>query len=194
MMMRCVGSVLLCLLAAPALAQADARAELEARRDVQAAEFDRQEQACSAQFAVTDCVNRVKARRIAVMAEFRKQENALNDADRRQRAQDELQRLEQRKAERTDKESQAAQVPANAEQQRLREAQLRQQQHGPQGTPRAAASAPVKAASKDAGTVQQNEKAYAQRQQEAASRRAERDKRLQEKKNGKPVPDLPTPR
>ena len=185
--------LLLSGLGAVAQAQGDARADMEAKRDAQAAEFDRQEQACSAKFAVTDCINEVKARRRAVMAEFRKQENALNDIDRRRRAQEELQRLEQRKAEQAERAKQAAQVPADTEAQRARELQVRRDQHGPQGTPRAATSAPAKSSVIDAATVQKNEKAYAQRQQEAASRRAERDKRLQEKKGDKPAQDLPKP-
>lgn len=186
---------LLMMLSAAAFAEDDVRAQLEARRDADAAEFDRQEQACASKFAVTDCINQVKARRRAVMADYRKQETALNDADRQRRAQEELQRLEQKKQEQAERAQKAASADADSEQERLRAQKQRQADHGPQGAPRSAASAlraPTNAI--DPATAQKNEKAYAQRQQDAASRRAERDKRLQEKKKDKPVADLPAPK
>ena len=89
----------------PAQAQpaaTDARAQLEARKREQTALFDMQEQACSKRFAVTDCVSEVNVRRRAVVAVLRKEENALNELERRQREQAHLQSLQERARQRAE--------------------------------------------------------------------------------------------
>jgi hypothetical protein len=178
----------------PALAQdaeegVDARALLEIRKREQAAQFDAQEQACSKTFAVTDCISSVSARRRVVVAALRKEENALNDAERRQHERERLQSQQQKAKERAE---QAPSVDPNAEsaEERLHRQQDQMANHAPQSVPKAP-TAPKVQATIDAQTKQQNAVDYAARQKAANDRRAAREKKLKEQ--GKAPVDLPTP-
>lgn len=173
-------------------AQVDAtevRAQLEARKRDRAAEFDAQEQACTQVFAVTDCVREVNVRRRAVAALLRKEENALNEQERRQRERERLQSLEY-KAQQRAKQARSLDTNIESEEDRLRRQQDKQAQHGPQSAPREVVetSAPP---SIDAQTTKRNAASFAERQKAAEERRAARDKKLKEQ--GKVPADLPTP-
>ena len=168
---------------------ADARSQLEARKREQAAQFDAQEQACSKVFAVTDCIREVNVRRRGVVAALRKEENALNDAERRQRERERLRSLQEKARQR---EEQAPPVDANTEsaEDRLRRQQDKLTQHAPQSAPKVPA-VPKAQAPIDATTRQQNAVDYAARQKAATDRHTARDKKLKEQ--GKAAADLPTP-
>lgn len=187
-----------CLLAgvlAPAWAQdkqteaTDARSLLEARKRQQAALFDGQEQACAKVFAVTDCVSQVNERRRAVVAALRKEENALNDVERRQRERERAQNLQNKARQRTE---QVPPIDANADsaEERLRRQQDKLVNHAPQSAPKGPAEPKVQAPL-DAQTRQLNAADYAARHKAASERRAARDKKLKEQ--GKAPVDLPTP-
>jgi colicin import membrane protein len=167
----------------------DVRSLLETRKREQAAQFDAQEQACTKAFAVTDCVRAVNVRRRAVVSALRKEENALNDAERRQRERERLQSLQEKARQRAE---QAPPMDANTEsaQERLRRQQDKLSQHAPQSAPKARA-VPKAQSPIDAPTRQQNATDYAARQKAANDRRAERQKRVKEQ--GKSAKDLPTP-
>lgn len=169
--------------------EADSRSQLEARKREQSAKFDAQEQACTGTFAVTDCVSAVNARRRAIMATLRKEENALNDAERRQRERERLQSLQQ-KAQQRAEQAPPDDVNAESTEERLRRQQDKLANHAPQSTPKTPAASKVLAPI-DVQTRQQNATDYAARQRAASDRRAVRDKKLKEQ--GKTVVDLPTP-
>ncbi len=57
--------------------------------------FADEEAACFQKFAVTDCRDASRARRRADMADLRRQEIALNDAERKRKGAEQLQRMEQ---------------------------------------------------------------------------------------------------
>jgi len=168
----------------------DARSLLEARKREQAAQFDAQEQACSKVFAVTDCIREVNVRRRGVVAALRKEENALNEVERRQRERERLQSLQEKARQRAE-QAPAADPGAESAAERHRRQQEKQASHAPQSAPREPLPPKAKAQI-DGQTRQQNAADYAARQQAASERRAARDKKLKEQGN-KASADLPTP-
>jgi hypothetical protein len=113
MKLRLVSALLLaaCL---PVLAQeSDVEArELKERERIKADKamveerFKVEEQACRVKFAVNDCVNRAKRNRVADLAELRRQELVLNDAERKRHAAQRTRELEERvSAERQQQEA-----------------------------------------------------------------------------------------
>ena len=72
------------------------RVRIEESRLQEAQSFARAEAGCYATFAVTDCLIAARARRRVALAELRRQENVLNDAERRRKAADQVLRIEKR--------------------------------------------------------------------------------------------------
>ena len=72
------------------------RSALSAERERQTLVFDAAERACYARFFTSDCLNDVARSRRAMLADIQRKEAALNAADRQQRGQDELQRLQEK--------------------------------------------------------------------------------------------------
>lgn len=101
----------------PAQAQdgAPERARIKAARDAAQGRFDAQEKACRATFAVTDCVDDARRARNAALAELRRQELALNEAERTRRAAERRRELDERQsAQRAEKAQQEQQRRAEA--------------------------------------------------------------------------------
>ena len=97
--------LLLCALAiGPALAQPAAevpatghdteKAQIAAERARLEAGFKAEEAACYRRFLVNACLEEIRPRRAEAMAELRRQEIVLNDAERKARAADQLQKTE----------------------------------------------------------------------------------------------------
>ena len=76
----------LLLVAGPGLASQAERQQIEDARQRIAQDFSAQERACRQRFAVTDCVEDVRARRRQALAPWREKELALDAADRQRRA------------------------------------------------------------------------------------------------------------
>lgn len=98
-------AVLLALLGAAAAAaalpvQAEAptaeRVRIAAERSRVEAQYQGEERACWGRFAVNDCLAEARARRRSALADLRRQEISLNDAERKQRAAERLRAIEQR--------------------------------------------------------------------------------------------------
>jgi hypothetical protein len=101
--------VLLCLLAVAAVARAEddsaARADAAVREritrervEVQAG-FARRQRECAERFAVTACIDAARSEQRAALARLRDQELGLDEAQRRQRAFERLQLIEEKKRE-----------------------------------------------------------------------------------------------
>jgi hypothetical protein len=189
------------------------RARIRAERSAEDARFNEDKHACRAKFAVTDCMKDVTRTHNAAMAELRRQEHVLNDAERRRKAAEHQRELDDRQSPQRQKE--AAERRARA----LEEAQDRQEraedkaakrsaeeaeraQHPPrvrtpkgapqpQGDPRAAreSKGPAFTAQEQA----KNRAAYEERLREAQAHQAEVARRAAERK--KPAAsDLPLPK
>ena len=117
----------LILLSLPAVSQAQdddgakgQRARIAAERSDAEAAFRAQEKACYGKFAVNDCLNAARAHRREVLADLRRQEMSVNDAQRKRKAAEHLNAIEERAS--PDKRQQDAQRRTAAlEKQRERE-------------------------------------------------------------------------
>lgn len=204
-------------LAFTALAQAadgDAaaqRARIQAERNRVEAGFRAEEKTCYGKFAVNDCLNEARARRRESLADLRRQEIALNDADRKRRAAERQRSLEERAARQKPAASGDARGPREAPGERAREAQERAAQSTSKAADRAAAEseraesarerqkeAQARKDAKAADQVRRAEEAArnAKRREEelarAEERRANLNKRLAERKKPLSQP-LPVP-
>jgi len=74
-------------------------ARIDAQRERVEAEFAAQEKACYSRFAVNGCRETARKQRRDALADLRRQEIALNDAERRRRADERVRDIEARKAE-----------------------------------------------------------------------------------------------
>jgi hypothetical protein len=97
-MKHAIAAILLALAVLPAQAQDDGqeRARIASERSAAEARFAESERACRARFAVTDCVNRVRQERNAILGDLRRQEMVLNEAERRRAAAERQRELDER--------------------------------------------------------------------------------------------------
>lgn len=193
--MKALAAATLLLLATlPALAQDRGqeaeRARIKHERDVAQDRFMAEEKACRTHFAVNDCISKAKRTRDDALAELRRQEVALNDADRkrreeeRQRAYDEKFTPEKQQQE-ADRRAKALEDSARRQKEFDENAAKRATQEAdraahprapkeakgtpaPQGTPHTANPATPQP---DAARIAENREKYEQRQKEAAEHR-----------------------
>ena len=171
------------------------RSKVAAERARLEAGFQAEEAACKSRFAVNACLQEIRTRRNEAMADLRRQDILINEADRKARAADQIQKTEdksnlERKQHRAEKEKKA-----QKENDRLAE---RSDQRGQSQAKSAAdASANLEAAqtrqknsqSKAGEAKTRDEQAAANvqnakvRAEKAAQNQAERDKRLKDKSN-----------
>jgi colicin import membrane protein len=136
--------------------------------------FAQEEKACYARFSVTQCVDRAKSRRNDALADLRRQELSLNESDRKRKAAERLQEMDERNA--PEKQQAAAERRAKALAQQKeredrmaakkakREAQLQQ----PTPQPRKA-DAPK---TMEPGEAARNREAYEEKVRDAEARKA----------------------
>ncbi len=196
--------LLLPLLVAPALAWAQDAAGMAAERERIAQQRERQEalhlqerRTCYQRFAVNACLDEVRTRHNGIMGDLRRQEIALNDQERSQRAALRLRELEERQSEERrreeearrqqalqdsrEREERAAQKAEDARQAASAAGRRAQRQQSQQARP---APAPVD----EAG----NRAVFQERQRDAAERRERLQRRQAEDTGPRPRP-LPTP-
>jgi hypothetical protein len=184
------------------------RARIAAERGQVGATFAAEEKACYQRFAVNDCLLQARAKRRAAMADLKRQETSLNDAERRRRAAQHQREIEERGSPAPQPRSAGGQpVP-----QRDREAQAAQRaadrarkQAGK--TPPAERSAEAQARAVHQQAQRQRKEADRQRraqeaaqnvrqreaqEREAQERRAALDRRQQSRKKP-PARPLPVP-
>lgn len=165
------------------------RTRIEALRAQESARFDALEQACYGRFAVNGCIKDVQAQRRAVLGPLKREIQALNATERQQQAAAKLQTLQQKAEE---KALDDAQKERAAMQSGSQEVAARQP---PSPTPRAAVAPrgdKTTSVTIDPVTQAQNRASYEDKQAQAAQRRAEVAKRLQEKKSAAPLAGLPS--
>jgi len=186
------------LLACPAWSQQDAppnmvnleseRARIDSTRQQKTAELDAEALACLSRFAVTDCQNKISARRRQMLSDLKRQEASLNALERRQKSLEQLQRGEEKAADRAARQLELQTGPDGTSQSDKKKAQddkilNHQQRANPAGSPQPAgkSSSPL-----DPKEVEANREAYAEKQNALEKRRKERDQRLLDKGAGSP--------
>jgi colicin import membrane protein len=180
-------------LALPAAAQnqqaeeAAERARIASERTRIEAEFEQANKACYQKFAVNDCIADARAKRREVLADLRRQELVLNDADRRRRSSERLEEIEKKTA---DRRAAQASAPAPAASAASTPASARAAST-PASAPRAARAPrePEQARQVDPGA---NARRYNERLEDAAQHKAEVQRRAAEaKKDVRPLPVPP---
>ncbi|MGH6626134.1 MAG: hypothetical protein ACRECD_06290 [Burkholderiaceae bacterium] len=180
------------------------RERISAERARAQARYASEEAACYKKFAVNDCLNAAKAARGEVLADLRRQEILLNNAERKQRGAQQLQRIEDKTS--LEKRQQAASQRERAQE----EHQGRQQRAAEKSSDRAQKPADESAKrkayegkqqsrlDKDAARASKASSATAERSryneklEDAQERKARRDKDRAEARKP-PAKPLPTP-
>lgn len=121
-----LASIVIAAAALPAFAQVDAavnaeRARIGAERRQAEARFAEQEVACYRKFGVNDCLNAARSERRQRLSELRRQELALNEAERKRRAEERVRSIEERNSERAREEGAAKRADTVARQREKQE-------------------------------------------------------------------------
>ena len=208
--------LLLCALAVgPALAQPAAevpaagrdteKAQIAAERARLEAGFKAEEAACYRRFLVNACLEEIRPRRAEAMAELRRQEISINEAERKAKGADQIQKIEdkqsaERQQQRADQEQKAVQETARRVERNEERLKAQGKTADEAGANVSAAQARQKKSETKAGEVLTRQEQAAANVQEAKARadkaeqnRADREKRLKEKgpSTGKPLPAQP---
>ena len=178
------------------------RQRINAERATLEAAFDAEEDACYKKFFVNSCLNAIKPRRREAMADLKFREVALNEQERRQKAAEQVRKIEEKSS--PEAERQAAERRATAlEATQAREERTRQKASDRIDLKQNEASNAAAAAGKDQGAKQRAQarsdkqaasakeaQIYKDKQQEAQERKATREQRLREqtKPAAKPLP------
>jgi colicin import membrane protein len=200
------------VLPALALDEAAERERIQGERAAVEARFLEQQKACRAKFAVTGCENKARHERSATLTELKRQEQVLDDLDRRRRAAERQHDLEERNSPEALQKAEERRAKA-LQDQKERDARAREKaQQRTEDQARRAAQPPRQKAAPGAPSPQgsarvpQSPLPHGPTVEEAAKNRAEYDKRLKdaEEHNAKlrqkeaerkkpPAPDLPPP-
>ena len=178
------------------------RSKVAAERARLEAGFQAEEAACKSRFAVNACLQEIRTRRNEAMADLRRQDILINEADRKARAADQIQKTEEKSN--LERQQKRAEQEKKAQQETDRLAERSDQRGQSQAKSAADASANLEAAqtrqknsqSKAGEAKTRDDQAAANvqnakvRAEKAAQNQAERDKRLKDKTNStrKPLP------
>lgn len=166
------------------------RSRIDAQRRQALVAFVAEEHACQSRFAVSACVRDLGLRRNALLAELKRQEASLNDAERLKRGADQIKRAEEKSAERVRSEQDATETSSSAqlEKKAAQDAKLRVHQKPKSGSGSQARESKKEGVLSEAA-INENRLAYARKLDAANKRKLEREKRLSEPGIG----SLPTP-
>ena len=173
------------------------RLRIEQERKREENRYAQEEAACYQRFAVTDCLREVRVRRRATFEDLKRQEIVLNDAERKNRAAEQVKRAEEKASPQSGQEDADRRAAARQQyQERLERAEQKKaerQQASDQKAavpPRTRSSA---AGSRDGEARAADRKSFDDKQRQALERKARRDKAQAEKSGqpAKPLPDRP---
>jgi hypothetical protein len=179
------------------------RTRIDAQRQRELTRYAQEEQACAAKFLANDCLEGVKKRRRETLAELQRQDVALNDAERRRKA---AQQLEQRQSKSTQTaapsphSTDSKEQAADRLQRKVEEKALAQQQGEASAQTRAQAQAQKKqeheeqdaAAASKAAMAAKNQRLNQKKKADAAQHKADLLERQKAKTKPQSLP-LPDP-
>lgn len=168
------------------------RARIDAIRQLKTVELDAEDAACLSKFAVIDCQNKVGTRRRQMLADLKRQEVRLNEAERRQEVATQAQKTQDKAVEGAQRERDMKDgAEKTAEEERQKNLNAKVLSHQSQSNP-SKALLPKSTSALDAATVKKNQAAYQEKLKALEKRRQERDKRLLEHgPGGPPLPVAP---
>jgi colicin import membrane protein len=179
------------------------RSRIGAERKQVEAQFSAEEKACYNKFAVNDCLARAKSKRREAIAELKRQEVALDDAQRKRAAAERMRSIEEKSRPQSEDAARRAESAAEQQEREARAAEKRAERA------RTDASAPAIGAARTQETqrrqaeanaqrtradkeAEENRKQYEQRQAEAEAHKAALNKR-QAERNKPAASALPLP-
>jgi hypothetical protein len=172
------------------------RDRIQADRTRAEARYEREEAACYARFAVTNCLHEVRARRREELADLRRQEIVLNDAERKRKALEQLERIQQKSS------AQGLEEEAARRAQALEARQEREERANQKASAAMKAKSGLSTGRGTQKTVEQGrtaddaaseQKQYSDKLKEAQEHRASREKINSEKSGTSSKPLPPTP-
>jgi hypothetical protein len=189
----------------PAVGRDTEKAQISAERTRLEAGFKAEEAACYRRFLVNACLGEIRPRRAETMAELRRQEISINEAERKAKGADQIQKIEEKSS--GERQQQRADQEQKALQETTRRVERNEERVQSQGKTAEEAGANVSAAqtrqqnsqTKAGEALSRHEQAAANVQEakaradKAEQNRAEREKRLKEKgpSTGKSLPAQP---
>ncbi|MBP8087409.1 MAG: hypothetical protein KAY15_01420 [Polaromonas sp.] len=189
----------------PAVGRDTEKAQISAERTRLEAGFKAEEAACYRRFLVNACLGEIRPRRAETMAELRRQEISINEAERKAKGADQIQKIEEKSS--GERQQQRADQEQKALQETTRRVERNEERVQSQGKTAEEAGANVSAAqtrqqnsqTKAGEALNRHEQAAANVQEakaradKAEQNRAEREKRLKEKgpSTGKSLPAQP---
>lgn len=172
--------------------QTKERARINAARSQLVARFAAEDAACQAKFFVNACLNDIRPREREALADLRRQEILLDDAQRKRKASEQLEKIDEKGSEQRQQEaaekaqenvrkgvSGAAAALERAQAQSEKATQAAERRNATVANEaRKAAEVPERAAAQ--AEADKRAADLRQRQQEAATRKAERERRIQQ--------------
>lgn len=164
-----------------------ARTRIDNTRQQKTAEMDAEALACVSKFAVTDCQNKVGARRRQLLSDLKRQETGLNALDRRQKGLEQLRRGEEKATDRAANQLELQKGPDHTLQSDKKKVQDEKiLNHQQQANPGSQSPAGKSTSVLDPRTVEANREAYAEKKKALEKRRKDRDQRLLDHGAGSP--------
>jgi len=172
------------------------RSRIQAERTREESLNVKEEAACYAKFAVTNCLGQVRVRRREALDKLRRQEVALNDAERKQKALEQIERIkENSSAQRLEEEAVRRLEAREAQQEREDRAAEKAAASGKAKSGQPAASSATKPIEqgRTADDTAKEQQQYNDKLREAQEHRASREKINKEKAgtSSKPLPEAP---
>lgn len=172
------------------------RSRIHLERARAEARYEKENAACYARFAVTDCLAQVRARRRETLDSLRRQDVALNDVERKRKALEQIARSKERSSVRQSEEDAARRLEAGEAQQE-REERAKQKtmaaMSAKSGPPAAKRERKTIEAGRTAIDIASEQKQYQNKLDRAREYRASREKSNTEKPEApvKPLPQFP---
>lgn len=164
------------------------RQQIGIERQQRTAELDAQETACAARFAVNDCQNKVNAQRRAMLTDLKRREARLNDADRKLKGAEQVQRSQDKAVDRAQREADLQTDRGNTPEERQQALDEKVANHQKQAQlPKPPNGAQKIPSGLDEPSKTQNRLAFDEKQRAAEKRRLDKEKRLLEKGSGSPA-------
>lgn len=176
------------------------RQRIESERAAAQADFDLQSNACYKKFWVNACLNDVKAKRLEVVSDLRRQEVSLNDQERKAKGAEQLQKLEEKASVANELSQQNERVEAVKKAQARTEREANKPAASAVPTPKtdpAAQNKQDRQAQKQASQLEKQSQAagqlekYDAKQKKAEARQAKKRLELQAQKTKKQAAPLP---
>ena len=170
------------------------RQQIQEARSAEEARISDQESACYERFAVNDCLKQARAKRRLALEGLRRQEVILNDLERRKKAADQLELIQEKSSPQKREEANASRLDA-VKAQKEREASAAKKLADHLLTPSPGKddkrASPAMGTSRSAEEAAKNKMDFDLKLKEAQEHRQSREAELQKKKADKPIQPLP---